>query len=40
MPTETWITMFGALGIVWGGFLVVLITALRKERAKANGSNV
>jgi len=34
MPLETVLTMIGALSIVWGGLIVVLVTALRKERAK------
>ncbi len=34
MPIETILTMVGALGIVWGGLIIVLATALRKERAK------
>lgn len=34
MPLETLFLMIGALGIVWGGLVVVLTIALRKERAK------
>lgn len=34
MSTATILTMLFALGTVWGGFTVVLVTALRKERRK------
>jgi hypothetical protein len=35
MTTVTLITMVLTMGILWGGFLVVLVTALRKERSKS-----
>lgn len=31
--------MIGAVGIIWGGFFFVLITALRKERMKSHASD-
>ena len=34
MQTVTWITMLVIMGIVWGGFAVLLATALRKESDK------
>ncbi|MBI2619147.1 MAG: MetS family NSS transporter small subunit [Ignavibacteriales bacterium] len=34
MPAEAVVTMVVSLGIVWGGFVFVLVTALRKERLK------
>ncbi|MBI4418995.1 MAG: methionine/alanine import family NSS transporter small subunit [Ignavibacteriales bacterium] len=34
MSTVTLITMVLTMGIVWGGFVAVLVTALRKERNK------
>ena len=34
MPIETLLTMIIALGAVWGGFVVALVTALRKEQSK------
>ena len=34
MPIETLLTMIIALGAVWGGFAVVLFTALKKEQSK------
>lgn len=34
MGVETVVTMVLSLGIIWGGFFVILITALRKERLK------
>lgn len=36
MPLETLVTMIVAIGAVWGGFAVVLITALNKERQKSD----
>ncbi len=36
MPIETILTMIAAIAIVWGGFTIVLITALKKEREKAD----
>lgn len=35
MTTATWITMIVVMGFVWGGFLAVLTTAIRKESGKA-----
>ena len=35
MNWPTLVTAVFTLGIVWGGFLVVLVTAIRKERGKA-----
>lgn len=34
MTPRTWITMILIVGFVWGGFAVVLVTAIRKEAAK------
>ncbi len=34
MTTATWITMVLIMGFVWGGFSVVLYTAIRKESGK------
>ncbi len=34
MTPATWITMFATVGLVWGGFAVVLLTAARKEAEK------
>ena len=34
MPLETLLTMLITIGVVWGGFAAVLLTALRKERGK------
>lgn len=34
MSTATIVTMILTVGILWGGFLTVLLTALRKERDK------
>ena len=34
MTTATWITMLAVMAFVWGGFLVVLSTAVRKESHK------
>lgn len=35
MTTATWITMLGILTFIWGGFLLALRTAVRKESEKA-----
>jgi hypothetical protein len=35
MTGATWITMIAIAGFVWGGFAVVLLTAIRKESGKA-----
>lgn len=34
MTITTWITMILVIGFVWGGFLLVLATAVRKESRK------
>jgi hypothetical protein len=34
MTTSTWITMVGILAFIWGGFLLALRTAVRKESDK------
>lgn len=34
MNGATVVTMVLTIGIVWGGFVLVLVTALRKERDK------
>jgi hypothetical protein len=34
MMTSTWITMVGILAFIWGGFLLALRTAVRKESDK------
>jgi len=34
MPAATIVTMVLAIGILWGGFTLVLFTALKKEREK------
>ena len=35
MTTSTWITMFVVMAFVWGGFAMVLLTAIRKESEKS-----
>lgn len=35
MTTATWIAMIVIMGFVWGGFALVLATAIRKESAKS-----
>jgi heme/copper-type cytochrome/quinol oxidase subunit 2 len=35
----TLITMFMTLGIVWGGFVIVLVLALKRERNKQKDEN-
>lgn len=37
MELKTIITMVFMVGFVWGGFVLVLSTALRKERLKRRG---
>lgn len=37
MTTSTIITMIFTMGIIWGGFLLLAITALRKESGKDHG---
>jgi hypothetical protein len=34
MTPATWITMIVIMGFVWGGFSMVLSTAIRKESGK------
>lgn len=34
MTAATWITMILVIGFVWGGFSLVLATAIRKESGK------
>lgn len=38
MNTSAIITMVVIAGIVWGGFLLIAVTALRKESRKAQRS--
>ncbi len=35
MTVATWITMIVVMACVWGGFLWVLLTAVRKESGKS-----
>lgn len=35
MTAATWLTMVLILGFVWGGFVLALATAIRKEGVKA-----
>lgn len=35
MTIATWITMILIVGFVWGGFSLVLVTAVRKESGKS-----
>jgi len=35
MTNATWITMILVIGFVWGGFSLVLATAVRKESRKS-----
>jgi hypothetical protein len=35
MTTATWITMIVVMSFVWGGFSLVLLTAVRKESGKS-----
>ncbi len=37
MTGATWITMIVIAGFVWGGFALVLVTAIRKESGKTGG---
>jgi hypothetical protein len=36
MTAATWITMLLVMGFIWGGFLYVLRTAMRKEAEKGD----
>ncbi len=38
MTAATWITMIVVVTFVWGGFSVVLLTAVRKESGKGEGA--
>ena len=35
MTIATWITMILVIAFVWGGFSLVLVTAVRKESGKS-----
>lgn len=35
MTAATWITMIVVMSFVWGGFSLVLLTAVRKESGKS-----
>jgi len=35
MTIATWITMISVIAFVWGGFSLVLATAVRKESGKS-----
>lgn len=37
MTAATWLTMVLILGFVWGGFVLALAIAIRKEGAKTAG---
>ena len=37
MTTATWITMVGILTFIWGGMILALRTAVRKESEKSKG---
>lgn len=34
MTASTVVTMIVVLGVVWGGFAIALLTALRREKSK------
>lgn len=36
MTVATWVTMTLVIGFVWGGFALVLFTAVRKESRKTS----
>ena len=36
MTAATWITMLVIVGFVWGGFVLAVITAFRRESEKAD----
>lgn len=36
VTTSTWVTMILIVGFVWGGFVVAVVTAFRKESDKAD----
>jgi hypothetical protein len=35
MTTATWVTLVVVAGFVWGGFVLAVVTAFRKESDKA-----
>ena len=37
MTRASWITMILVMAFVWGGFAMVLLTAIRKESGKSGG---
>jgi hypothetical protein len=37
--TATYLTMFAVLGIVWGGLILVLIHAVKKEKLKVKNGD-
>jgi hypothetical protein len=37
MTGASWITMILVMAFVWGGFAMVLLTAIRKESGKSGG---
>lgn len=37
MTAAAWLTFAVVAGFVWGGFALLLVVALRKERAKRSG---
>jgi hypothetical protein len=36
MTTATWVTLILICGFVWGGFVIAVTTAFRKESEKAD----
>ena len=34
MQTSGWITMLAVMAVVWGGFVFLLVLAMRKEKGK------
>lgn len=37
MTSVAWMTLIAVCGFVWGGFLLLLARAIRREAAKARG---
>ena len=35
MSAATWVTMLAVMAFVWGGFGLILLTAVRKEQGKS-----
>jgi len=35
MTAATWVTLVAVAGFVWGGFVLAVVTAIRKESDKA-----